>query len=1290
MEVWRSWIPPRELSVVERFFSEDSAQACVVDRLENYCEAYNIGLEGAEVFSGSRNEQFGYLVQQIANQEGKWDPNVPRWTYRACGPLWAQQCGSQYYATGICSEFDPSFQILRSFSPAVQNCSAATDVVVICDESNSIYPWAAVKDFLKKFILGLDIGPTKTQVGLIQYGNYPRVVFNLNTYTDKKLLNKQCWMRNYLQHAFSKEAGGRPTASKVMVVVTDGESHDGSMLSEVMLLVSSPWSENRMGDIYKCAVRQQGSKCSKMDLQTVTSIPNVNEIKKDMNLGLTLACGPLWAQQCGSQYYATGICSEFDPSFQILRSFSPAVQNCSAATDVVVICDESNSIYPWAAVKDFLKKFILGLDIGPTKTQVGLIQYGNYPRVVFNLNTYTDKKAVEQAMLDEKLLVQEGGDQTNTFRAIEYARQHAFSKEAGGRPTASKVMVVVTDGESHDGSMLSEVIAKCNSDNITRFGIAVLGYLIREKKDTKKLIAEIKAIASQPTSNFFFNVSSEEALLEKAGTLGERIFSLEGTDQGDLFQMEMSQVGFSASYSHQKEVLMLGAVGAYEWTGTVVQKRGEKNTIYPNTTFQNVLQKSRNSYLGYSLAVLSLENSVFYVAGAPRSNYTGRVVIYQIGSYFGSVVCSVDINGDSITDVLLVGAPMFMNNFKKEEGRVYMFTVTKGILDKREVLEGPEGLENAQFGFAITAVSDIDLDGFNDVIVGAPLENENAGAIYVYNGKQKTLHTKYSQKISGSNPAFAQQLQYFGRAIDGHTDLNDDGITDVSVGASGNSIANVTVHVLSTPMKISLQNKSTEIDLNICFGVTYRPIHTSDKVDIRYNLTLDADLLSSHVTSRGLFKENNERSLQSSIIVHSPKTCVNHIFNVQVPSDAIDSLNVRIDIRLKNPDSSPVLDKTSPKSLVYSIPFVKDCGEDEVCKTDLVLEVEQKNIGNNKEYFLVTNKNKRLTFGVKLKNMNENSYNTRIQVDFSENLLFASFSAVDKTEVSCQAAVVHNLLVCQISYPVFKARQEVSFDINFDFRLENLQNVAVLHFQALSASNEEDYTNNQVNLTLPLRYDAELHLMRFTSMNFYEVYSKDSVYTVVNNFDEIGPVFNFSVRVTRGNNLINKATLKIHIPTQTKENNPLMYVTAVHTSQGSDINCHGLINPHKIGSQSYAASFQKENFKDLEELNCKNVRCDTITCMLKDISLKPENYVNISTRIWNGTFVTIPVTISKPDEKAEIPIGIIIASVIIGLLLLIILIAVLWKFGFFKRKYKKMGTDLEDMDEITGLTKDRE
>lgn len=56
----------------------------------------------------------------------------------------------------------------------------------------------------------------------------------------------------------------------------------------------------------------------------------------------------------------------------------------------------------------------------------------------------------------------------------------------------------------------------------------VLGYLIRHELDTKNLIKEIKGIASHPTEKYFFNVSSEAALLEEAGTLGERIFSIEG------------------------------------------------------------------------------------------------------------------------------------------------------------------------------------------------------------------------------------------------------------------------------------------------------------------------------------------------------------------------------------------------------------------------------------------------------------------------------------------------------------------------------------------------------------------------------------------------------------------------------------------------------------------------------------------------------------------------------------------------------------------------------------------
>lgn len=49
----------------------------------------------------------------------------------------------------------------------------------------------------------------------------------------------------------------------------------------------------------------------------------------------------------------------------------------------------------------------------------------------------------------------------------------AFSPERGAREGATKVMIVVTDGESHDGDELEGALEKCEERNITRYAIAV-------------------------------------------------------------------------------------------------------------------------------------------------------------------------------------------------------------------------------------------------------------------------------------------------------------------------------------------------------------------------------------------------------------------------------------------------------------------------------------------------------------------------------------------------------------------------------------------------------------------------------------------------------------------------------------------------------------------------------------------------------------------------------------------------------------------------------------------------
>ena len=198
----------------------------------------------------------------------------------------------------------------------------------------------------------------------------------------------------------------------------------------------------------------------------------------------------------------------------------------------------------------------------------------------------------------------------------------------------------------------------------------------------------------------------------------------------------------------------------------------------------------------------------------------------QMG-YIGSVLCSVDVDRDTITDVLLIGVPMHMNDLKKEKGRIYLFTITMGVLNWHQFVEDLEGVENAQFGSAIAALSDINMDGFNDVIVDSPLENQHSGAVYIYSGHKGTIHMRYSQKILGSNGAFRSHIQYFWRSLDGYGDLNGDSITDVSIGALGQVVqlwSQVLLMYLrmfhSHQKKITWLNKNSEMNLKLRFSVS--------------------------------------------------------------------------------------------------------------------------------------------------------------------------------------------------------------------------------------------------------------------------------------------------------------------------------------------------------------------------------------------------------------------------------------------------------------------------------------
>uniref|UniRef100_A0AAQ6AGC8 VWFA domain-containing protein n=1 Tax=Amphiprion ocellaris TaxID=80972 RepID=A0AAQ6AGC8_AMPOC len=733
------------------------------------------------------------------------------------------------------------------------------------------------------------------------------------------------------------------------------------------VLIGSPLSgqpAKRTGDVYKCPVGTGDNKCVKLELPKNTTVPNLREVKENMTMGSTLvtnpnggflACGPQYGYMCGQQQFISGVCANVSSSFQILNSVAPAVQECAKELDIVIVLDGSNSIYPWSSITDFLSRFLEKIEIGPKLSQVGIVSYGETVTHRVNLSQFDNTPALLDFVKD---LPQQTGFKTMTFLGIDTARKEAFMPERGARPGVKKVMVIVTDGESHDFHNLDKVIGDCEEDDIERFGIAVLGDYNRQNKSAEevhKFIKEIESISSQPLRDHFFNVSDEFALLNIVDALGSRIFALEATTGNftSSFEMEMSQTGFSAHTS--KDGVLLGAVGAYDWNGTVVMQAAGETIVPGKKQFYDpeieAGYEGLAGYLGYDVQSASTPDGVLYITGAPRYNHTGRVVIYrlsetnnvvvsqilkgdQIGSYFGSVLQTLDVDGDSYTDLLLVGAPMYMGSERNEQGQVYVYKLNKfehqftlkpihqscctahsdSCTNKNE----PCG---ARFGTAIAAVSDMNLDGFNDVAIGAPFENDHRGAVYIYHGDKTTLKEKYVQRIPAGGDG--EKVKFFGQSIHGVMDLNGDGITDITIGGLGGAslfwsrdVAELHANMTFNPAKINLQQsqhqcehggrKSVCVTTEVCFFYSIK----SDQQDldsfagelhkISYSLTLDSVLL--------IFSS----SFSSFVFYFLPTP---HPPPPQARLDFRDPLLVSLEFGLADEDQGPVLDENLPKSI---------------------------------------------------------------------------------------------------------------------------------------------------------------------------------------------------------------------------------------------------------------------------------------------------------------------------------------------------------------------------------------
>ena len=117
---------------------------------------------------------------------------------------------------------------------------------------------------------------------------------------------------------------------------------------------------------------------------------------------------------------------------------------------MVFVLDASGSVgsVNFERMKQTIEDIVSQLTIAPNATRVAVVVFSGSASLIFNLNRYTDKPTLIEAIRD----VQYTGGGTNTAAALALLRVDVFSEILGVRPVneSTRVAIVITDGHSND------------------------------------------------------------------------------------------------------------------------------------------------------------------------------------------------------------------------------------------------------------------------------------------------------------------------------------------------------------------------------------------------------------------------------------------------------------------------------------------------------------------------------------------------------------------------------------------------------------------------------------------------------------------------------------------------------------------------------------------------------------------------------------------------------------------------------------------------------------------------
>ncbi|XP_058066154.1 integrin alpha-PS3-like [Anopheles bellator] len=669
-----------------------------------------------------------------------------------------------------------------------------------------------------------------------------------------------------------------------------------------------------------------------------------------------------------------------------------------------------------------------------------------------------------------------------------------------------------------------------------------------------------------------------------------------------MYNYMFGELGFSVHIPDSGREILIGAPGVMHWRGTVMRYRqrprhlskdapwhwrnvyfepnGGKFSTTPffhESTVPNPLHLKSlkaNSYFGYAVnSGRFLRNrTILYVASAPQARQQlGEVIIFdyinvsaqnetamrqhrsfvgqQTGEYFGYALSTEDFNGDGLAD-LAVGAPMHSRTMEHENGVVYVFLNQDGLnFELQTTLSTPFEL-SGRYGTSLGRIGDINRDGYGDIAVGAPFEDD--GVVYIHLGSASGITSKASQRLTSpkTNPLNPSSRSFFGYAFSRGVDFDGNGYNDLAIGAPNSDsvyvyrtypVVRVIPSINSTAHELAVEGGSIEICVS---WSRYFPIEASYDITVEYILTVDSLL------GRATIDSNGANVYEDAVTIGEHPVCQEHDVSVKASQNTIfQPVTIEIEFSLHKLSLPPkgdrfckhcaLLDPSASNKVIERISFTTGCAKD-VCLSDLkLISLKWKDIALP----YVIGSTSTATLEIEIGNTAESAYLPQLNVTIPTYLKLA------KLLPGCniiESGSNQSGIVCDLNgrFPL-KQSSIIKHTLTFDMTQLGGMNSLEVRAKVITISDERSPADNEMKEVLILQEVCDVEIISETSTR--EVH-----------LDQQNGVLNVTHRVSLHNNgpsAMHDALLHVDIP--------LVYVS---NASGKEKRCQ-IITLDSIGIQ---------------------------------------------------------------------------------------------------------------------------